>query len=247
MDNNFNFRNTNIDQLSAETITKQNTLLRSAFAWMGLAMVLTTISSLLFAFVPELTSLLLVETEMGIKPTMLAYVVMFAPLIFVFAMGLGVNKMSLPMLIGTFVAYSIINGISFSFIFFVYNIGSIFKVFLSTSALFAIMAIAGYTTKTDLTKMGSILMIGVIGIVVASLINMFMHSAQMDYLISILGVIIFTGLTAYDVQKIKNLGNTVQGDSTATGKLGIMGALTLYIDFINLFLFLLRLFGGRKD
>ncbi|MBK9285199.1 MAG: Bax inhibitor-1/YccA family protein [Sphingobacteriaceae bacterium] len=247
MENNFNFRNTNIEQLSAETVTKQNTLLRSAFAWMGLAMVLTTLSSLLFAFVPELTSLLLVETEMGVKPTTLAYVVMFAPLIFVFAMGFGVNKMSLPVLIGTFVTYAIINGISFSFIFFVYNIGSIFKVFLSTSALFAIMAIAGYTTKTDLTKMGSILMIGVIGIVVASLINMFMHSAQMDYIISILGVIIFTGLTAYDVQKIKNLGDTVQGDSTATGKLGIMGALTLYIDFINLFLFLLRLFGGRKD
>ena len=242
-----NFRNTPIEKLENATIVSQNTVLRSAFAWMSLAMVLTTISALLFAFVPELTTLLIEPTEFGgAKPTMLAYVVMFAPIIFVMAMSFGVNKMSLPVLIGTFVAYSIVNGISFSFIFFIYNIGSIYKVFLSTAGLFAVMAIAGYTTKTDLTKLGSILMIGLIGIVVASLINFFMHSAQMDYIISILGVIIFTGLTAYDVQKIKNIGEQA-GDSSEGKKYGIMGALTLYLDFINLFLFLLRLFGGRKD
>jgi|688.fasta_scaffold13106_10 FtsH-binding integral membrane protein len=244
---NTNFRNTPIEKLENATIVSQNTVLRSAFAWMSLAMVLTTISALLFAFVPELTTLLIEPTEFGgAKPTMLAYVVMFAPIIFVMAMSFGVNKMSLPVLIGTFVAYSIVNGISFSFIFFIYNIGSIYKVFLSTAGLFAVMAIAGYTTKTDLTKLGSILMIGLIGIVVASLINFFMHSAQMDYIISILGVIIFTGLTAYDVQKIKNIGEQA-GDSSEGKKYGIMGALTLYLDFINLFLFLLRLFGGRKD
>jgi FtsH-binding integral membrane protein len=244
---NTNFRNTPIEKLENATIVSQNTVLRSAFAWMSLAMVLTTISALLFAFVPELTTLLIEPTEFGgAKPTMLAYVVMFAPIIFVLAMSFGVNKMSLPVLIGTFVAYSIVNGISFSFIFFIYNIGSIYKVFLSTAGLFAVMAIAGYTTKTDLTKLGSILMIGLIGIVVASLINFFMHSAQMDYIISILGVIIFTGLTAYDVQKIKNIGEQA-GDSSEGKKYGIMGALTLYLDFINLFLFLLRLFGGRKD
>jgi hypothetical protein len=244
---NTNFRNTPIEKLENATIVSQNTVLRSAFAWMSLAMLLTTISALLFAFVPELTTLLIEPTEFGgAKPTMLAYVVMFAPIIFVMAMSFGVNKMSLPVLIGTFVAYSIVNGISFSFIFFIYNIGSIYKVFLSTAGLFAVMAIAGYTTKTDLTKLGSILMIGLIGIVVASLINFFMHSAQMDYIISILGVIIFTGLTAYDVQKIKNIGEQA-GDSSEGKKYGIMGALTLYLDFINLFLFLLRLFGGRKD
>jgi FtsH-binding integral membrane protein len=244
---NTNFRNTPIEKLENATIVSQNTVLRSAFAWMSLAMVLTTISALLFAFVPELTTLLIEPAEFGgAKPTMLAYVVMFAPIIFVMAMSFGVNKMSLPVLIGTFVAYSIVNGISFSFIFFIYNIGSIYKVFLSTAGLFAVMAIAGYTTKTDLTKLGSILMIGLIGIVVASLINFFMHSAQMDYIISILGVIIFTGLTAYDVQKIKNIGEQA-GDSSEGKKYGIMGALTLYLDFINLFLFLLRLFGGRKD
>lgn len=242
---NTNFRNTNIDKIESATIVSENKLLRAAFSWMALAMVLTTIASLLFAFVPQLTSLLLEPTEFGFKPTILAYIVMFAPLVFVFAIGLGLNKMSYTTLIGVFVAYAIINGISFSFIFFIYNIGSIFKVFLSTAGLFAIMAIAGYTTKTDLTKMGSILMIGLIGIVVASLINMFMRSSGMDYIISILGVIIFTGLTAWDVQKIKNLGQTAD-DSEGSKKVGVLGALTLYMDFINLFLFLLRLFGNRK-
>jgi uncharacterized protein len=241
-----NFRSTDIDKIEYATVVGENKLLRASFSWMALAMLLTSLSALLFAFVPELTSLLLQETETGMKPTMLAYVVMFAPLIFILAINFGLNKMSYPGLIGLFIAFSVIMGISLSSIFYIYNINSIVKVFLSTTALFALMAIAGYTTKTDLTKLGSILMIGVIGIVIASLINMFMGSAKMDYIISILGVIIFTGLTAYDVQKIKNLGNG-NGDSVITSKLGIMGALTLYLDFINLFMFLLRLFGGRKD
>lgn len=171
---------------------------------------------------------------------------MFAPLAFVLVINFGLNRLSFPLLVALFLAYSIINGISFSFIFFAYNLGSIINVFLSTTALFAIMAIAGYTTKTDLTKLGSILMIGLIGIIVASLINLFLKSSGMDYIISILGVVIFTGLTAYDVQKIKNLGYET-GNSSITTKLGIMGALTLYLDFINLFIFLLRLFGGKRD
>jgi uncharacterized protein len=241
-----NLRSTNVDEMDFTTVTGANKLLRSSFSWMSLAMLLTSLAALLFAFVPELTGLLLQQTETGFKPTIFAYAVMFAPLLFVLGIGFGFHKLSYPTLIGLFVAYSIINGISFSFIFFIYSIGSIAKVFLSTTALFALMAIAGYTTKTDLTKLGSILMIGVIGILVASLINFFMHSAQMDYIISILGVIIFTGLTAYDVQKIKNVGQYAD-DSAHSSKLGIMGALTLYLDFINLFLFLLRLFGGRKD
>lgn len=241
-----NFRSTDIDKIDYATVVGENKLLRHSFSWMALAMLLTSMAALLFAFVPELSSFLLETTETGMKPTILAYGLMFAPLLFVLGINFGLNKLSYPALIGLFVAYSIINGISFSFIFYIYNIGSITKVFLSTTALFALMAIAGYTTKTDLTKLGSILMIGVIGIVIASLINMFMGSAQMDYIISILGVVIFTGLTAYDVQKIKNLGHEVN-DSALVSKLGIVGALTLYLDFINLFLFLLRLFGGKKD
>jgi uncharacterized protein len=241
-----NLRNTDIDSIQFTTVAGANKLLRASFSWMSLAMLLTTLTALLFAFVPSLTDMLLVETETGVRPTTLAYVVMFAPLAFVLAINFGLNRMSYAALIGLFVAYAIVNGISFSFIFAIYNIGSIVKVFLSTTALFAVMAIAGYTTKTDLTKLGSILMIGLIGIIIASVINYFMHSASMDYIISIIGVIIFTGLTAYDVQKIKHLGENAEG-SVFLSKLGIMGALTLYLDFINLFLFLLRLFGGKKD
>jgi hypothetical protein len=245
MDN--NFRNTDLKKLEYTAIATENKLLRNSFSWMALAMLLTTISALAFANMPELKAMLLQQTEFGVKPTIFAYVVMFAPLLFVLGINFGLNRLSFPALIGLFVAYSVINGISFSFIFFVYSIGSITTVFLSTTALFAVMAIAGYTTKTDLTKMGSILIIGVIGIVIASLINMFVGSDGLGYLISILGVIIFTGLTAYDVQKIKNLGEQASYDQAASNKLGIVGALTLYLDFINLFLFLLRLFGGRKD
>ncbi len=240
-------RNTNIEELDYTTLAGENKLLRSSFSWMALAMLLTSLSAMLFAFVPELTSVLFTQTpEGGTSMSTLAYVVMFAPLLFVLGINFGLNRLSFPALIALFVAYAIVNGISFSFIFLVYNMGAITKVFLSTAALFSIMAIAGYTTKTDLTKMGSLLMIGVIGIVIASLINMFLRSSGMDYIISILGVVIFTGLTAYDVQKIKNLGNEVN-DSSASAKLGILGALTLYLDFINLFLFLLRLFGGKRD
>lgn len=242
---NTNFRNTNLENFEYATITSENKLLRSSFSWMALAMLLTSLTAYAFASTPSLLSLLITQSEMGAKLSIFAYIIMFAPLLFVMAIGFGFQKFSYGALIGLFVAYSVINGISFSTIFLIYDLGSIAKVFLSTTALFAIMAIAGYTTKTDLSKLGTLLMIGLIGIVIASLINFFMHSAKMDYIISILGVIIFTGLTAWDVQKIKNMGFQAEGTSIAN-KLGIMGALTLYLDFINLFLFLLRLFGGKR-
>jgi uncharacterized protein len=241
-----NYRNTNIDKIEYASVAGENKLLRAAFSWMALAMVLTTLASLLFYFMPQLQDLLMEDAGGYLKPTMLAYVVMFAPFGFILAINFGIHRMSYATLVGVFLAFSVVMGMSLSFIFYTYQMGSIAKVFLSTTALFAIMAIAGYTTKTDLTKLGSILMIGFMGIFVASLINLFMQSSGMDYIISILGVIIFTGLTAYDVQKIKNIGQQA-GSSSDTGKLGIMGALTLYLDFINLFMFLLRLFGGRRD
>ena len=240
-----NTRNTNIDKLDYGTVAGTNTLLRSVFLWMTLALTVTTISSLMFYFIPSLSLLLYTETEVGVKLSVFAWVVMLAPLGFVFLMSYAFNKLSYPALIAAFIAYATINGISLSFIFMIYELGSIFNVFLSSVALFAIMAIAGYTTKTDLTKLGSLLFIGLIGIVIASLINLFMRSDTMSYVCSILGVIIFTGLTAYDVQKIKNMSTESDG-SVMFKKLSIMGALTLYLDFINIFLYLLRLFGGRK-
>jgi len=242
-----NLRSTNLDELDLSTVVTGNRLLRASFTWMAVAMLLTTLAAVIFAFIPGFSGMLQEPSaEGGFEPTGLAYLVMFAPLVFVFIMGFALNKLSYGALLGLFIAYAVVNGIAFSSIFLVYELGSIVKVFLSTSALFAVMAIAGYTTKTDLSKLGTLLKIGLIGIVIAMLINFFMQSAQMDYIISILGVIIFTGLTAYDVQKIKAMGYQAES-STLSSKLGIMGALTLYLDFINLFLFLLRLFGDKRE
>ena len=243
---NQNFRQTNIDKIEYATVVGSNTLLRSVFAWMTAALTITTVASMLFAFTPSLLQLLFTQNaDGGYALSTLAWVVMFAPLGFVLLMSFGYNKLSYPILIGLFLAYAAVTGISLSFIFIVYQIGSIFTVFLSSVALFAIMAIAGYTTKTDLTKMGSLLMIGLIGIIIASVINVFMKSDSMSFICSILGVIIFTGLTAWDVQKIKNMAAEDDG-STTFKKMSIMGALTLYLDFINIFLYLLRLFGKRN-
>jgi FtsH-binding integral membrane protein len=139
-------------------------------------------------------------------------------------------------------------GMSLSFILDFYTNTSVFKTFAVTSAMFGVMAVLGYTTKTDLTKFGSILMMALFGVIIAMVVNMFMHSSTMDYIISVLGVLIFTGLTAYDVQKLKRIGAGigVEVQDANVRKMSILGALTLYLDFINLFLFLLRFLGNRK-
>jgi FtsH-binding integral membrane protein len=188
---------------------------------------------------------LLVNVE-GRGLSTLGYVVMFAPIGFVLAMSLGYNKLSYPILLFLFLVYAAVMGASLSFIFLIYTDGSIFGTFLSAAGMFGIMAVVGYTTKTDLTKFGSIMMMGLFGIIIASIINWFLQSDSMGYIISCIGVLVFTGLTAYDVQKLKRIGAGVEFGAESTSKLVIMGALNLYLDFINLFLFLLRIFGGKK-
>lgn len=177
--------------------------------------------------------------------TGLGWVVMFAPLGLVMLMGFGFNKLSISTLMIVFILYSLLTGMSLSFIFLAYSASSITMTFFITAGTFGTMALLGYTTSTDLTKFGSILYMALIGIIIASLVNWFMQSEGLDYIISILGVLIFTGLTAYDVQKLKRIGAGLEYDGETKQKLIIMGALTLYLDFINLFLFLLRLFGSR--
>ncbi|HRH36764.1 MAG TPA: Bax inhibitor-1/YccA family protein, partial [Flavobacteriales bacterium] len=181
------------------------------------------------------------------KLNILGWVVMLAPLGFVFAMNGLMNRLSSTMLLLLFIAYSAVTGISLSFIFMAFTSTSIFTVFLMAAGVFAVMAVAGYTTKTDLTKLGSILMLGVIALVVGSLINMFIGSSGFDFLLSLIGVVIFTGLTAYKMQQLKYFAQSVVNGTEAAQKMAIMGALGLYITFINLFLTLLRLFGGRRD
>ena len=241
-----NFRKTNLNNIESATIVNERSLFASVFTWMFVALGITTLFSMLFAFVPELSSFIFRDDELGRRSiSIFGWICMLAPLGLVLLMNFAFNKLSFTTLIAVFFAYALLNGISFSVLFQIYNIASIGVVFASTCALFGVMAVAGYTTKTDLTKMGSLLMIGLIGIVIASLINMFMHSDSMSYIISIIGVIVFTGLTAYDVQKIKEMAQANDGSSDFK-KIAVMGALTLYLDFINLFLHLLRLFGRRN-
>jgi uncharacterized protein len=241
-----NFKKTNFNNIESATIIQERSLFASVFTWMFLALAVTTVCSLLFAYNPDFGQLLYKFDDMGnaIGTSMLGWVIMLAPLGLVLVMNFAFNKLSFMALMGIFFGFSALMGISLSSIFHVYNLDSIGVVFASTCALFGVMAVSGYTTKADLTKMGSLLLIGLIGIVIASLINMFMKSDTMGYIISIISVIVFTGLTAYDVQKIKELAQANDGSSDFK-KMGVMGALTLYLDFINLFLALLRLFGKR--
>ncbi len=175
----------------------------------------------------------------------LKWIIMLAPLGIVFYMSFGINKMSSSKAQTTFWIFAGLMGLSLSSILLVYTGLSVTRVFFITSATFGAMSIYGYTTKRDLTKLGSFLMMGLIGIIIASLVNIFLKSSMMYFVISILGVLIFVGLTAYDTQKIKNM--YVASDSgELMGKKAIMGALTLYLDFINLFIMLLRLFGQRR-
>ncbi len=217
--------------------------LSNVFSWMGIALALTAVTAYYFSADAGLMGLLS-NPETGM--TTLGMIVVFAPFGLVLLMGFGINKLSYPALVLVFGIYSILMGMSLSFILLIYTAASVFKTFLVTSLLFGVMAVLGYTTKTDLTKFGSLLLMALIGIIIASLVNMFMHSSQMDYFISFIGVLIFTGLTAYDVQKLKRIGGGIEYQGVDVNKLTIMGALTLYLDFINLFLFLLRFMGNRR-
>ncbi|MGQ0827770.1 MAG: Bax inhibitor-1/YccA family protein [Bacteroidota bacterium] len=237
--NNFNYV-----QSQEESGTLSKTFMASVFSWMFAALAITSIVAYYFAGSAELLSLL-VNMEAG-GLTTLGYVVMFAPIGFVLAMSLGFNRFSYPVILFLFLLYSAVMGASLSFIFLAYTASSIFGTFLAASGMFGLMAVVGYTTKTDLTKFGSIMMMGLVGIIIASIINWFIGSSGLDYIISFIGVLVFTGLTAYDVQKLKRIGAGVEFGTATTSKLVIMGALNLYLDFINLFLMLLRLFGDRK-
>ena len=237
--NNFNYV-----QSQEETAAISKTFMSSVFSWMFAALAITSVVAFYFGNSLDLITLL-VDPTLG-KMTGLGYLVMFSPLAFILVMSFGFNKLSYPVLLFIFLLFAAVMGMSLSFIFLAYTSSSILGTFVAASGMFGVMALVGYTTKTDLTKFGSIMMMGLVGIVIASIINMFMQSSQMDYIISFIGVLVFTGLTAYDVQKLKNIGAGIQFGTAAASKLVIMGALNLYMDFINLFLMLLRLFGDRK-
>jgi len=183
-----------------------------------------------------------------LRPNILGYVAMFAPLGMVFLFGAAINRLSAAGAQLFFWTFAAAMGLSLSWIFVAYTGMSIAQVFLITSIAFAGLSMVGYTTKKDISGWGSFLIMGVIGILVASIVNMFLGSPAIQFAISILGVLIFAGLTAYDTQKIKNtyIEHAASGDQEWLGKAAIMGALNLYLDFINMFMFLLQLFGNRE-
>ena len=211
----------------------------SVYNYMASGVLLTGIVALLFA-----QSGLAEQVLRG--PGILKYVIMLAPLGFVLALNFGVNRMKTATVQMLFWAFAVVMGLSLSSIFLVYTGASIAQAFFATSAAFAGLSLFGYTTKRDLSGMGTFLIMGVVGILVATLLNaFFFHSGALQMAISILGVLIFAGLMAYDTQRIKSMYAYVAG-TDMIGKTAIMGALSLYLDFINMFTFLLQIMGNRN-
>jgi len=236
------------NRITLETVHTQDvsrTFISKVFLWMAGALILTAITSFLIAANFETVLPFFVNPETG-QLSILFWITIFAPFALVLVMSAAVNKLSLSVLSVLYIVYSVLMGVSLSFIFLAYNIGTIGITFAVTAGTFIVMAVMGYTTKTDLTKFGSLLMMALFGIIIAMVVNIFMGSATMDYIVSILGVLIFTGLTAYDVQKLRRFSTQIGEFNNTAGKMALMGALTLYLDFINLFLFLLRIFGRKN-
>jgi len=218
------------------------------YNYMASGVLLTgVISIIFFQLSVESVSPNIVLTSLGYKMyfSPLRWVIALSPLAVVIYMSFGINKMTVARAQTTFWVFASLMGLSLSSIFLQFTGPSITRVFFITAGTFGAMSIYGYTTKRDLTKLGSFLMMGLVGIIIAMVVNMFMGSETMDFIISILGVLIFVGLTAYDTQKIKNM-YAASDTGELMGKKAVMGALTLYLDFINLFIFLLRLFGQRR-
>ncbi len=222
------------------------------YNWMSSGLVLTGIMALLVANT-DLINLfygkqVMASGRITYGATLLGYIAMFAPLGFVLVLSFGINKLSTTAAQALFWAFAAVMGISMSNIFLIYTGTSIATTFFVTAGTFAAMSIIGYTTQRDLTKMGSFLMMGLIGLILAMVVNMFLQSAMMGYVISAIGVLIFVGLIAYDTQRIKgDYISTIQHEGQdMAAKRSVYDALTLYLDFINLFQFLLS-FMGRRD
>jgi FtsH-binding integral membrane protein len=213
----------------------------SVYNYMASGVLLTGIVAMLFA--PYAAQVLLSANGRGMGPV--GWLVTLSPLAIVFAMSFGMTRMRTGTLQLLFWAFAGLMGLSMSTLFLVYTGASIAQTFFATAAAYAALSLYGYTTKRDLSGIGTFLIMGVVGILVAMLVNMFLHSSAMALMISAIGVLLFAGLTAYDTQRIKSMYFYVQGTEMA-GKTVIMGALTLYLDFINMFQFLLSFMGDRR-
>ncbi|MGQ9805633.1 MAG: Bax inhibitor-1/YccA family protein [Chlorobiales bacterium] len=230
---------TSVGGRAAALSAVQTRVMNQVYLWMTLGLALTGATGFFVA------------TTESVKQVIFGNQIVFwglviAELGLVFVISGLINRLSAAAATGLFFLYSALNGLTLGAIFLVYSLGSIAGVFLITAGTFGVMSLYGITTKTDLTKIGNLLFMALIGIVIAGLVNIFIGSSMLSLIISVIGVVIFTGLTAYDAQRIKEM-SALALDGESEGKIAVMGALSLYLNFINLFLSLLRLFGSRDE
>jgi uncharacterized protein len=225
----------NYPRTADQVVIAQNALIRQVYAWMGGGLLVTALMAMATISSPALFNAI-------VGNRIVFYGLLLGELGLVIAISRAINKISAPVASSLFLLYAALNGVTMSVIFAIYTAESITSTFVITAATFGAMSAYGYFTKRDLTRWGSFLFMGLIGVVIASVVNIFVGSSAMSWIISVVGVIVFTGLTAYDTWKIKAMAAAgAEGRKPA-----ILGALTLYLDFINLFIMLLRLLGNRR-
>lgn len=223
-----------IDGRTADTAERERTFIRSVYAWMFGGLICTALAAMWVVFSQPMQQL--------IFGTPLRWVLLFAELGLVFYLSFRITKMSPATAASVFLVFSLLNGLTLSAIFFVYTQAAIYSAFFTAAGMFGAMSIYGMVTKRDLTSWGAFFFMGLIGLIICSVVNIFLRSSALGFAISAIGVFVFLGLTAYDTQKLKAYATAPQ----LRENLAVYGALALYLDFINLFLMLLRLFGGNR-
>jgi FtsH-binding integral membrane protein len=226
--------------LSTIAAFDESRFMTRVYGWMSFALALSAFSAAATVSTPGLFRWI-------VSNRMVFFGLIIGELGLVLYLGVAITRMSLAAARTAFVGYSLLNGLTLSVVFLAYTSESIGTTFLVTAATFAAMSMYGYVTKRDLTRLGSFLFMGLIGIVIASLVNIFLRSDAVYFVVTYIGVIVFVGLTAYDTQKIKAMGAEAGSGEEAAGKIAVLGALALYLDFVNLFLLMLRLVGRQRD
>lgn len=234
-----NYIDDQVQPMTAVESSLAGAMMRKVFLWMTMALAISGLTAFYVAGSPAFMSALF-GSRFGFLMLFIAEIAL------VIGLSSAIDRLSPLTATIMFLVYSVVNGATLSVIFLAYDMGSIANVFFITAGTFAAMALFGTVTKRDLSTLGSYLYMAVIGLIIAMVVNMFLHSARFDYIISGIGVLVFTGLTAYDVQKVRNMICTVGDNEEISTKVAILGALTLYLDFVNLFLYLLRFFDRRR-
>ncbi|MBR0273322.1 MAG: Bax inhibitor-1/YccA family protein [Bacteroidaceae bacterium] len=235
-----------VSSTTSTGVTTFSGIMSRVYVWMTAALLLTAGTAYFTAASPAMLQLIFGNS-------IAIWVLFILELGLVMAVSAGINRLSPTTATALFLLYSVVNGLTLSVIFFAYELGTIYQAFAASALTFGAMSLYGYTTKKDLSGLGGYLIMGLIGLIIASVINIFWANSTLDAIITYIGVFIFVGLTAYDTQKIKQMSAAVEtgaemgyADAAAPRRIAILGALTLYLDFINLFLYLLRLFGRRR-